>query len=101
MEYDSRISIAYDTAFYGVLYFNTDAYKQSMLKNYGIADTDLKYFYSLGSPFRRRLRHYTPFIIVISKRQVFCLNAFSTALTSARKMRCHSLKGCWIIPPRS
>ena len=48
MEYDSRISIAYDTIFYGVLYFNTEAYKQSMLKNYGIADTDLKYFYSLG-----------------------------------------------------
>lgn len=48
MEYDSRISIAYDTIFYGVLYFNTEAYKQHLLKNYGISDTDLKYFYSLG-----------------------------------------------------
>ena len=48
MEYDSRMGIAYDTIFFGVIYFNTDAYKQSMLTNYDISDTDLKYFYSLG-----------------------------------------------------
>ncbi len=47
MEYDSRISIAYDTIFYGVLYFNTRGIQATFAKNYGISDTDLKYFYSL------------------------------------------------------
>lgn len=47
MEYDSRIGIAYDTIFYGILYFNTDVFKEYFMKNFGVKEDDFKYFYAL------------------------------------------------------
>ena len=47
MKYDSRMGIAYDTIFYGVLYFNFDRLKGNYQKYPDISDEDFHLFYQL------------------------------------------------------
>ena len=47
MKYDSRMGIAYDTIFYGVLYFNFDRLKENYQKYPDISDEDFHLFYTL------------------------------------------------------
>ena len=43
MEYDSRMGIAYDALFYGVIYFNEKSFKNFFLTTYGIAEDEHKF----------------------------------------------------------
>ena len=47
LKYDSRMGIAYDTIFYGVLYFNFDRLKENYQKYPDISDEDFHLFYQL------------------------------------------------------
>ena len=44
MEYDSRMGIAYDTVFYGVIYYNWEAFQKFFLATYGVKDEEYIYF---------------------------------------------------------
>lgn len=47
MLFDNEMGIAYDTIFYGVLFFNFERTKTHFEKTYGILDDDFKYFEEL------------------------------------------------------
>ena len=47
MIHDSRMGIAYDTIYYGVLFFNFEAMKKEYQSSYGIGEEDYQYFYQL------------------------------------------------------